>query len=631
VSSRSLAAALALAALAPLAHPASARGAAPARRDAAGPPPRGIILITVDSLRPDRLGCYTGGGRKTPNLDSLAARGVRYERAYAASSTTVGSAATILTGLLPPGHGLRSDPGGRLPDGMSTVATLLRAAGFRTAAVVGSTRLDSDRGLDAGFEKYEDSQPMLSGGSVTLNYGQRADAVTGKGLEWLGGVRKERFFLWLGFTDPHYDYNPPEPYKTDYKDDLYGGEIAFLDAQIGELFKGLRERGLEKTTAILLAGTHGEGLGEHGETGYGAYLHETTLRVPLILAAGGPPGVVKGPVGLADLAPTILDLAGARAPATLAGRPLLPRAGAETAKGVGGRLYAETLYPHQAYGWAPLFAVIEGDRKVVQGERLEAFDLATDPSETKPLAPPPAWAASLVSWGRERFGMPPAPSSEEKAAVLAGARALGLDWLDGPVCIDKTVWPDPRDRVELNDPLFRAQVAFEQGLVGRSAILGHEILEKDPANLAAFDYVIYLGLRNRWHDVALLPYLEILQCAYPYRGLAYHYLAHLYERRPDPDRTEKALQLFARLEPWSEEPFLDLALFYAGQGKVEPAFQNLRKAVALGADDFETIRKDPRARSIASDPRFEAIAGKPPGAGTTAPAGGPATPPAGGS
>lgn len=586
-----------------------AGGAAPAP----GPRRQSVLLITVASLRADRLGYGSGGKYATPAIDRLAARGVRFERAYAASPSTIASAGSLMTGLVPARTNLRSDLGGRLKEGVPTVAESFRKAGYRTGAVLGSYLLDSDRRLASGFDTYLDEFPGIRKMKVTLSKERRADDGVQKALGWLAeGGKGKPFFLWLDFFDPHYDYDPPEGLLDTYKADPYQGEVAHVDAQIGVLLEALKQRGLEKTTQVILAGLHGEGLGDHKETGHGTYLYETTIRVPLIVvtAGDGKPGVSREPVSLLDVAPTLLELNGLPPIPDTDGTSLkaaLNGAGVPSAKQAR-RIFVEAYAPFAAYGWSPMYAVIEGDRKIVSGRRVEAVDLAADPGEAKAMVPAPEWSAGLAAFGAPLLG-----STDPPAGLRAQVRRLVDDldppWNYSPICMDKTEFPDPRDRVELNDPLFRMRIDAHWKVAGRAANSARdEVQPTDPSNYTALDMTASLSLRNGWTEY-LNHDLEILQCNYPLRPLGYHYYAHGLEKAGDKTRAEKALKLYALLDPEHEEPYYDLAVLYAQSERKDLALDNLAKSLRYGAEDLDFIRRDGRLRSLRDDPRFVSLVG----------------------
>ncbi|HYV86691.1 MAG TPA: sulfatase [Patescibacteria group bacterium] len=611
-----------------VAPPVRAQDAAPPPAPSPAPshPRNGIVLVTVDSLRADRLGCYGGGANATPGLDALAAGGVRFSRAYATSVSTVPSTASILTGLFPSRLGLRHDLGGRLADGVVTLASQLRSAGWSTVAVVGTDHLDTTSGLNRGFDRFDDDIQGIHKRGVFLSFERRASEVVEAALIAYDALPADRpFFLWLNMHDPHFDYDPPAPGKDQPAPPTpYDGEVGQVDSQIGALVASLRGRGAQP--AYVVAGAHGEGLDDHKEEGHGTYLYETTVRVPLLIALSSPGAargkVVDDPVSLVDLAPTILTLAQATVPAGLDGVSLAPFLGDVKAAGETGgsrpaksksgrpaarparRLFAEAAMPLQAYGWSPLYAVIEGNHKVVQGARLEAFDLATDPKEEKPLAPVPSWAASLTGFGTPLLGRL-GPTDEDRRKIMAAAQALPLPWADSPFCAEKDSRPDPRDpeRVALNGKLYEGRVRQEQGLVGWSMQNGQAVLETDPANLMGLDFVVFTGLRNRWGDM-LMEMLETMQCDYPYEGVGYHYLGHLYESDRKPEKALAAFRVFALAEPWSTEAELDVAASLGAAGRINEALDHVAKAVELGFHETKSSLRDPRLSKLRQDPRY---------------------------
>ena len=628
--------ALCLASAMPAAEPAApARSAA---TTAAKPPAarKGILLLTVDSLRTDALGCYAGGAtKKTPAIDSLAQRGVRFSRGYAASVSTAPGNASIVTGALPYRTGLRHDLGGRLDDHVKTLAERLHDAGWATAAVVGSDHLGVGRGLNRGFDRYDDQivgirKLVVIGRSVERRAGEVVEGILAA-YDALPAGRP--VFLWANFHDPHYDYEAPEPQKTDYKDSPYQGEVVYLDTQIQALLTGLSDRGAASETTIVLVGAHGEGLDDHGEVGHGTYLYETTARVPLLVAsstAGARRGaVVDQPVSVLDVAPTILDLAGVPGRegldgVSLAGFVAAPERPGTKAAAAGRdaprQLFVEAGAPRYEYGWSPLFAVIEGDRKIVQGTRLEAFDLSTDPGEAKPLEKPPAWAKKMEAWGEPLLGTFEPPPDRQKAILKAQAD-LDLPFAASPLCAPRNVWPDPRDpgKVAVSSKLFVARVQGEQGIAGYAGKAAFEVLQDDPGNYTALDLQVNLGIRNHWGDMLLEP-LETLTCQYPFSPAGYHLLGHFYEWKHDPGRALKLFQAMAFVEPWNDDAEFDIACTLLSMDKVEEALDHLRRSVALGGDDFVQLRKDPRLYKLRQDPRLKEIIGEAPPA--AAPPGG---------
>ncbi|HEV8202348.1 MAG TPA: sulfatase [Candidatus Polarisedimenticolia bacterium] len=605
------------------------RAAAAAGAPAAPARPN-IILITIDSLRSDRLFQPEGGQHDLPKLEALAKQGIRFDHAYAASPSTAPSNASVLTGLDPSHHGVRHDlegAGGRLADGVVPLAERLRQAGYETLAVIGSHFLDSDTRLDRGFDVYDDEFPGIRKLVAGLSKERRASEVTEAVRARLDKrTAAKPLFLFANFHDPHADYEAPEPFKSEHKDDPYDGELASLDPQLGALVDLLRDKQLLDRSVLVVAGSHGEALGQHQETGHGIYLYETTVRVPLVIVPFGLPNAMAGgavvatPVSLTDLAPTLLDLAGAAkaGSATTAldgvsfaglltapagkGRPKPPREGRP--------IWIESVQPWMAYGWSPLWAVIDGDHKVVRGTWTESFDLAADPAEEHPIKDPGAkWTRALQAQGQGRLGELEPPPARKKE-IDAAAAALGTPWADAPFCVAKDTWPDPRlpEKVAVNGTMFTATIDQSYGIVGRSTRNASAVMETDPDNFSALDMVSFLGIRNRWGD-ALLDNLELQQCRYPYRMNGYHWLAHYWEAKGETARALKAMDVMQLVDPQSEDPDFDRATIFARQGKVDEAIASLEKAITLGANDFTEMRRDSRLAPLKNDPRFRTLIG----------------------
>ena len=289
-----------------------------------------ILLITIDTLRADALRSY-GGAAETPNLDALAADGLRFEFAHAHAVLTLPSHVSILSGEYPFQHGVRENSGFRVSPGTMTAATLLKQQGFSTAAFVGGYPLDGQFGLGPGFDLYDDRLNDVAETSEFVLAERPADAVVKNVLAWLG-PQKTRWFAWVHVFDPHAPYAPPEPYASRYASNQYAGEVAFVDAALGPLLDKARED-TTRPTLVIVTGDHGEGLGDHGEETHGVFAYEATLRVPLIVAQiGGPAAASAGtgrgqvlatPAQHVDILPTILDGLGLNASASLAGRSLL--------------------------------------------------------------------------------------------------------------------------------------------------------------------------------------------------------------------------------------------------------------------------------------------------------------------
>lgn len=284
----------------------------------------------------------------------------------------------MLAGLSPLYHGISDNPGFRLDERYLTLAEYLKKFGFRTAAFIGAFVLDSQFGLDQGFDVYNDSMDEQE--IFQLDFVERkAEEVIKPAMQWLGEVKK-KWFCWVHLFDPHAPYEPPEPYRYLYPNDLYSGELAYVDAQLGHFLSFLKTKGSMENTIIILTSDHGEALGEKGERHHGFFAYNNTLRVPLVLyIPGASPGVVETNACHLDLFPTVCDILGLPLPEHLQGESLLPLLeGKERRKKL---IYFESMAPHFSLAAAPLTGFIEDNLKFIDLPLKEVYDLKADPNK----------------------------------------------------------------------------------------------------------------------------------------------------------------------------------------------------------------------------------------------------------
>jgi arylsulfatase A-like enzyme/tetratricopeptide (TPR) repeat protein len=339
---------------------------------------RNVLLISIDTCRADRLSCYGYSRPSTPNIDAVAKEGVLFRQAIAPVPMTLPSHSSMMTGSYPPVHGVRTNDGYHLGEANVTLAKLLRAAGYQTAAILGGFPLDVRFGLGQGFETY-DGRFGAEGGSHDR---RSAEEVTGRGLAWLDEHGQKPFFLFLHYYDAHAPYQPPPPFDQQFADDLYAGGIAYVDAWIGRVIARLRERGLYDNTLVVIVGDHGESLGEHGERTHSYFAYQATLHVPLVIRA---PGIgsahaVEQTVNLVDIMPTALSVLGLERPKRVEGADLRPCLENKPWPGTPPTNYFESLQP-AAFDCCPLQGVVDGRWKYIRAPRPELYDLTRDPNE----------------------------------------------------------------------------------------------------------------------------------------------------------------------------------------------------------------------------------------------------------
>jgi choline-sulfatase len=560
----------ALLAIAPLA-------CAPGEKDV----PDRVVLVTIDTLRADRVGCYGDADARTPFLDTLAARGVRFETAVSPAPLTLPSHASLMTAVDPPIHGVRHNAVHRLDAALPTLAERMRDAGYATAAFVAAFVLDRRFGLARGFGHYDDAVERHS--SATVGYAERpAGPVVDAALAWMAEA-PPRFFVWIHFYDPHAEYAPPAGFAAGFARRPYDGEIAYVDHQLGRLVDALVERGGSEGLLVAVTSDHGESLGEHGELTHSYTLYDATQRIPLILAGPGVPAgrVVSEPVRLVDLAPTLLGLAGAEPLAGVEGRDLRPLfSGAAAPPRVA---YLETVATHLDFGWSPLFGVRAGHFKYIRAPRPELYDLAADPGEHENLAQrDPERVAELDALLTERLsrGAHRGVAASLDPGARARLRSLGYVVPEEPAEVDfeSASGPDPKDEIGLLATMIRAE-----GLAGRGrpqeALEVLRPFEASGTALPALRAAIALGAGEP--DLAARDARWVL-AREPDRGDLLVILGRSFEARGDDRGARRAFERAAAVDPRLSAAWLGVARTAERLGDA-PAAAAARRAASEGS------------------------------------------------
>jgi len=472
--------------------------------------PLSVLLITLDTTRADRLGCYGYDAGHTPALDRLASEGLRFTEAFTHVPLTLPSHASLLTGLLPPEHGLRDNGRGRLNDNVQSIAETLKARGYRTGAFLASFVLDRQFGLAQGFDVYDDRMSPPARGDNVFDRENRADIVCDRALAWLQEHAEGPFFCWVHFFDPHDPYDPPEPYRTQYRD-LYDGEIAFMDSQVARLLEAIEREDLAETTLVIACADHGEAFGEHGETGHGVLVYGETMHVPLLLRLPGlvPRGNSDRLVGLTDIPATILDVLGVR-------RHGFAGVSALSAPDDSAACYGESLFSYHTYGWAPLYSLTGTRWKYIQAPAPELYDLANDPGEQRNLAG--TEGAVLVrhksTLRQLRASMQAGRTDTVELDPEAVAKLRSLGYLGGT----SSVQP-PEESGDLRDPktvvasvhgiCTRARVLIKQGRNAEAVQILKPILELSPESQALHENLVEAFL-NLGKPLSARPHIETI-------------------------------------------------------------------------------------------------------------------------
>jgi arylsulfatase A-like enzyme/Tfp pilus assembly protein PilF len=541
---------------------------------------RPIVLVTIDTLRADRLGAYGSTRGLTPAIDRFASGAARFTAAVSQVPLTLPSHATILTGLHPAKHGVRTNDGFRLDAGVPTLAEALHARGYATGAFIGGYPLQASSGLARGFDRYDDDF-LRSAGVVE----RPADEVVRTATAWIDQHQSQPFFAWLHLFDPHSPYNPPAPFAAAHADAPYDGEVAYTDAAIGRLFDRLQQSGLFSRATVIVVADHGESLGEHGERTHGTFLYDTTVRVPLLvkLPQGTAAREVTVPVETADLAPTIAALADATLGA-VDGQTLLPLISGRAVGDPDRPAYAESYYQNVLLGWSPLRAVRTARWKFIEAPRPELYDLESDPRELRNRVDDRA----ALAGGLQR-ALPRADASASRAPAAAGEsaeRLRSLGYVSGSTTSSSAPRAvDPKDRVDvwadIEDGIDRiggdprgAQQAFARAL------------ELDPGNGLAMKYLADLSFRAGRLREARDGYRRAIAARFRHPD-AFVNLAAIAERDGRIDEARAALMDAVQIAHADADAWNRLGLLEARHGASDAARRAFTSAIAAEAGRAE--------------------------------------------
>ena len=544
------------------------------------PSVRHVVLITIDTLRADHVGAY-GGAARTPVLDGLARDGARFEHAYATAPITLTSHASLMTGRYPPGHGGRHN-GIRIDLKVPTLAEAFARAGFATGGFVAAFPLDRRFGLIKGFQQYGDRMPRDARGGVTNDRPGRL--VVDEALAWVADHRSDRIFLWVHLFEPHAPYGTAASAPSASALARYADDVAEADAQVGRLLAGL---GFDRAqTLIAVASDHGEAFGEHGEISHSVFTYDTTLRVPLIVSGAGiaPGQVLRDPVSLVDVAPTI---------ARLAGLPnfdadgiviLPPEGGSYSASNLPARrLYAESFAPMLDFGWAPLRTIRKGNWKYIAAPAPELYALDRDPGETRNLvASEPATAADLA---RQVEAISPAalPANGDGAGSAdpeARARLQALGYAAGRGD-GGGARPDPKDRRELAAQIARVTSGELHGPALEAAL--RAILRADPQNPQANLRLGFVLIDAGKCAEAIGRFNAAIAGGVP--GADAHLgRAGCEMAAKNPAAARRTLEIAASLDPDNAVIAANLGLALSDAGQPAAAIPHLQRALSLDPD-----------------------------------------------
>jgi arylsulfatase A-like enzyme/Flp pilus assembly protein TadD len=560
-----------------------------------------IILITLDTTRADRMGFLGSKGELTPNLDALARQSAVFTHAYSHVPLTTASHATILTGTYPQFNHV-VDFGIPLSDKLPYTPDILRKSGYHTAAFVASLVLDplggTAPGFDRGFEVYDAGFRLRPRGADRYKtVERRASEVVNHALAWLSKRKAGPFFLWVHFYDAHDPYDPPEPFKSRYKSDPYDGEIAYVDAQLGRFLTALRTQGLYDKSLIAVMADHGESLGEHGENTHGVFLYDSTIHVPLVVKLPGlhPSGKqVDTRVSLVDIAPTMLRQAAVAVPSEMQGQSLLSLMKASSAQSAPTEdrpAYAETDYPHRAFGWSSLRALRTGKYLYVRAPQVELYNQASDPQEKNNLAANSKAVADTLGSQLEDFRKKTSQSLVELAKPdpeqVEKLRALG--YVASDTSNSKTGSADsgidPKSKIEVSNLLHDAMLDVEDAHYQQAVPLLDRVLVEQPGMPIAEMQLGIAHARLKNYGKAL-PHLEKAVKVLPDSGMGHYELGlALFETGDWKSAAPEFEAAVAKAPRWADAHF-SLGSVYARIDRVPEAMTELDTTLKLNPDHY---------------------------------------------
>jgi arylsulfatase A-like enzyme/tetratricopeptide (TPR) repeat protein len=558
-----------------------------------------LLLITLDTTRADRLGCYGHDNALTPALDLLASEGVLFEQAFADVPITLPSHATIMTGLHPPEHGLRVNGSHRLDIELPTLAEMLREEGYRTAAFIASATLDSQNGLDRGFESYQDDMAAAYPHDETepLTAYRPGDIVTDLALEWLESGEEDRpFFCWVHLFDPHNPYFEHEVLSgTRFQGARsYDAEIAFMDLQVARLLDYLESRGLRERVLIVAAGDHGEGLAGDREKGHGFMLYESTLRVPLLFSQPGrvPEGRrVEAMVSLVDIRSTVLEMLGFDEFDERSGRSLAPAV-------LGGEIqplscYGETDLPYTSFGWSPLRSLTTPRWKYIRSPRRHLYDRLADPLERENLVASHPEVADELERELQTIeaGMVDHIAAEVDLTVEDLQRLASLGYVAGshglpdPDAVDYSSLRDVEDMIPVLQLLQQARELGREKRTGELIELLYEILELSPESVVFRERLVTSLLKAGRLEEGMAELGEYLKLV-PDDPDAHYVMGMAHARNGESVLAARSIREAIRLRPDHAVAHYHLAVILTGQGKLREAVEEYEEALELAPHDL---------------------------------------------
>jgi arylsulfatase A-like enzyme/Flp pilus assembly protein TadD len=547
-----------------------------------------VLLITIDTLRADYLSCYDDTKINTPHIDRLADKGLLFKRAFAHNVITLPSHINILTGTYPFYHGVRDNAGFRLSEESLLISEVLKEKGYRTAAFIGAFPLDDRFGMNQGFDLYDDFYGDTSHPHDMFFVERTAERVIDAALRWIKSQGKNPWLCWIHVFDPHVPYNPPQDFKKRYPSDFYGGEVAYVDEEMGKLFQYLEKRQNRKFPLTVVTSDHGESLGEHREHTHGVFAYNSTLHIPLILFQPQlfpESKVINETVRHIDIAPTVMDVVGIKIPEVFQGRSLLPLV-KRPSKWKGEDCYFESLSPNLNRNWAPLHGLIRGDHKFISLPVSELYNLEKDFKEENNLAALDKRNVKILKASLDNILAINQQSLSARKPIdretIRKLRALGYIASSEASSKEKSFSDedDPKNLIHLDSQMQEGTMAFQAGDVQKAVKTFEEILEERPDYSVIYEKLSYIYGETGELDktVKLLEKAVDLELDDPF---IMSKLAIYYQEVGKLEKAKTILESLAKSYPYDVETLNYLGVTYWKLGSFKEAIEIFRKAIAL--------------------------------------------------
>jgi arylsulfatase A-like enzyme/predicted negative regulator of RcsB-dependent stress response len=516
-----------------------------------------VILISIDTCRADYLSCYGYPRQTTPNIDQLATQSVIFRNVISPIPLTLPAHCSMLAGTIPPYHGVHDNLDYRLGDSNVTLAEILKKHGFATGAIISAFVLDSQFGINQGFDMFNDrfEKPRMAGAFSE----RKAQETSRFAIKWLDQHKNDKFFLFLHYFDPHNDYVPPEPFASRFADNLYAGEIAYADYCIGLVILKLKELGLFDSSLVIITADHGEMLGEHGELTHGYFIYQSAVKVPLLVKLPGQnkPKEVEEMVGLIDIVPTVCSLLNIQPPLQIQGKDLSAYLLRKSISREKRHVYIESLTPTK-YNANTLLGVVTDQLKYIQTTRPELYDLANDPHESQNLInQTPQQTKTLQSRLREILQQSVPTGRPDGKMVLdeqARKRLESLGYVSGKVAeeleFDQSK-DDPKDLIDLHLSVEKAQRLISQKKLTEAKRLCQKMLLR--------------------HD--------------DYYGV-YRHLARIYFEEGDKQKAQAYMRQSLKLNPDQAGLHFNFAMILAEQGRYDDAIDHLKEVLRVNPNQI---------------------------------------------